>query len=313
MKRSLTAGFLLLLALASPAFAKDGAFVFATPEQGAEILRTRDDYIRSLSPFDRAAKMKTDQTVSEDAFVAFSSSNTVAWADADKAKLQPLLDDIRVRIDALPLQWPQQILFVKTTGQEEGNAAYTRANAIFLPPSQLGIDSDRLRVLIAHELFHVLSRQNPALRNELYAAIGYHPCGPVVLPPKFAALRISNPDAPVSEHCIRVRLDGANVLVTPVLLSRAEKFDVAKGGTFFNYVEVKFLRMDSSPPTDANVRLADVKELEGFAEQIGRNTGYIIHPEETVADNFAIMLLGRPNIPSPEIVQKVKDIITRAR
>jgi len=305
---------LLVLGLCPPAWAKGGAFVFATAEQGAEILRTRDEYVRSLSPFDRAAKMKTDQEVSEEAFLKFSAAQAVAWTDADKAKLQPLLDDLRPRIDALPVQWPAQVLFVKTTGEEEGNAAYTRANAIFLPPSQLSLSADALRFLIAHELFHVLSRQNPALRTELYAAIGYHPCGPVVLPPKLAAVRISNPDAPVNEHCIRVGLDGGQVQVTPILFSRSEKYDVAKGGTFFNYLELKFMRVDSgAPPTDAQVHLADVKELTGFIEQIGGNTGYIIHPEETVADNFAIMLLGKPGIPSPEIVQKVKDIVTRVR
>jgi len=252
--------------------------------------------------------MKTDKAVSEEAFLKFSSANAINWTAADKAKLQPVLDDLRPRLDALPVQWPAQVLFVKTTGLEEGDAAYTRANAIFLPPSQLA--SKDLPFLVAHELFHVLSRQNPKLRDELYAAIGYHPCT-VVLPPKIAAVRISNPDAPLNEHCIRVGLDGQQVLVTPILFSRSETYDVTKGGTFFDYLEMKFMRVDNN--VNADVRLADPRELTGFIEQIGRNTGYIIHPEETVADNFAIMLTNKPNVPSPEIVQKVKDIITEAR
>ena len=31
-------------------------------------------------------------------------------------------------------------------------------------------------------------------------------------------------------------------------------------------------------------------EAEGFFEQIGRNTSYILHPEETLANNFVFLI-----------------------
>ena len=46
-------------------------------------------------------------------------------------------------------------------------------------------------------------------------------------------------------------------------------------------------------------------------EQVGNNTDYIIHPEEILADNFALLVLGEHNMPSPEIPQKMREILLR--
>lgn len=39
--------------------------------------------------------------------------------------------------------------------------------------------------------------------------------------------------------------------------------------------------------------------LEGFCDQAGQNTGYVIHPEEILADNFALLFKTSPNVLSP--------------
>ena len=43
---------------------------FATASEAAEILTRKDDFIQRLSAFDRAARMKTDRTVSAEEFLA---------------------------------------------------------------------------------------------------------------------------------------------------------------------------------------------------------------------------------------------------
>jgi hypothetical protein len=48
------------------------------------------------------------------------------------------------------------------------------------------------------------------------------------------------------------------------------------------------------------------EEADGFMEQIGRNTGYIIHPDEVLADNFVIMVQGRKQVPSPETLARIR-------
>src|SRR5215813_1939283 len=48
---------------------KGCAVRFASVDEGAEILGRKDDFIQHLSAFDRAARMKTDRSVSEDEFL----------------------------------------------------------------------------------------------------------------------------------------------------------------------------------------------------------------------------------------------------
>lgn len=307
------------------ALARDVSLVFATATQGRAILTMRDDFVQRISPFDRSARMKTDRSVSEAEYLKFVGAQVLEWTDSDKAALQPALSYVRPRADALDLPWPDTIYLVKSTGNEEGNAPYTRANAIVLPRSELakkpapGTLGD-LPGIVAHELFHILSRHNPALKEKLYAAIGFQPCGEVAFPSRLADRKITNPDAPKNDHCIRVAVDGKKVWVVPILFSNSAKYDPARGGEFFNYLQFQFLRVDGAGAqaprhatyNDADVQLLDVNRLSGFFEQVGRNTGYIIHPEEILADNFSLLIRGQTNLPSPEIQRKIKAVLDQA-
>ena len=49
--------------------------------------------------------------------------------------------------------------------------------------------------------------------------------------------------------------------------------------------------------------------MEGFYEQIGRNTGYIIHPEETLANNFVHLMLKKQDLKNPEIPKKIEQLL----
>lgn len=48
------------------------------------------------------------------------------------------------------------------------------------------------------------------------------------------------------------------------------------------------------------------KEVTRFFEQVGKNTKYIIHPEEILAENFAFAVLNKSGLPNPEIVNQIK-------
>lgn len=77
---------------------------------------------------------------------------------------------------------------------------------------------------------------------------------------------------------------------------------------------MKFLivqRIGNSPGTYdmSNPVLLDVRQVRGFYEQVGRNTNYIIHPEEILADNFSLLLLGKTKVRSPEIQQKIAAVL----
>jgi hypothetical protein len=141
---------------------------FASQSEGKQVLVAKDDFIQRLSPFDRSARMKTDKAVSEAELLEFIGTNVADWTREEMQTVQAAIEAIQPLFRDLPLSLPPIVQFIKTTGQEEGNAAYTRGIAIVLPKSALGKSQEDLRKLICHELFHVLSRQNPELREKLY-------------------------------------------------------------------------------------------------------------------------------------------------
>jgi len=152
-------------------------------DEGAEILGRKDEFIQRLSAFDRAARMKTDRPISEEEFLKFVQGNVLAWNESEKAKIEAAIAGIRPKLDALSLSLPKIVSFVKTTGAEEGCAFYTRDTAIMMPEKETDEgDAAQLKKTIAHELFHILTRENPELREKLYQSIGFTKCDEVEFP-----------------------------------------------------------------------------------------------------------------------------------
>jgi hypothetical protein len=288
----------------------------ASIEQARAALGARDDFVARLSPFDRAARLKSGGDVSEAEYLAFARAAGREWSNDERARLTAAFAAIEPKLEELlpPLDAP--ILIVKTSGEEEGGAGYTRGNAVMLP--QAHEEERALQHLLAHEIFHVASRSNPDLKRALYRAIGFEDCGEVVLPPALAARKMTNPDAPVNEHCIALTVDGASVWGMPILLSREERFDPAAGRAFFEYLTLSMLLVDRSTGTarplerDGAPALVPFNRVAGLGEQIGHNTNYVIHAEEILASNFELLVLGEQGAPSPEVLERLRAELTRA-
>jgi hypothetical protein len=290
---------------------------FASANEGRQALITKDDFIRHLSPFDRSARMKVGRPVSEDEFLAFVGRNVADWTQEERQKVQASVEEIQPLLRDLPLSFPTTVHVIKTTGAEEGRAAYTRGMAIVIPKSELAKSQKELEKLICHELFHILSRQNPELREKLYEIIGFTQCDEIEFPRELTSRKITNPDAPRNDHFIRLEIGGQQCLAVPILLSTTEVYNVQRGGEFFEYLNFQFLVMEkTSVPQRLKVvyensapKLIGPQAVSGFFEQVGRNTQYIIHPEEILADNFALLILREQDVPSPEILQKMREIL----
>jgi hypothetical protein len=292
---------------------------FASQTEGRQVLVAKDDFIQRLSPFDRSARMKTDKAVSTGELLEFIGKNVVDWTKEETQTVRAAIEAMQPLFRDLPLSWPPTVQLIKTTGAEEGNAAHTRSTAIVLPKAVLGKNQQELQQLICHELFHVLSRQNPGLREELYGIIGFTKCNEIKLPPELERRKITNPDAPRNDHFVRLQIGGQESLGVPVLLSTVETYDVKRGGEFFAYLQFQFLVVEKDSGS-ANLKalsegslpkLVGMERVLGFMEQVGKNTDYIIHPEEILADNFALLVLNSHNVASPEILRKMREVIMR--
>jgi len=278
---------------------------FASLTEAGAILGERDDFIQRLSPFDRASRRKTDRAVSEEDFLRFVKANAAAWSESEQAKIKAAISALRPALERLPLAFPKKVTLIKTTGAEEGGAFYTRDTAIMMPAKQIAAaDGELLKKTIAHELFHILSRNNPELREKLYALIGFTKCGEIDFPEELKPRKITNPDAPRNDHAIRVQANGIEVSVVPILFSNAANYDPVRDGEFFNYLQLGFAVVSNNPKNHVDVLMP--QQISGFFEQVGRNTDYIIHPEEILADNFALLMIGKRDVRSPELLDQLQ-------
>jgi hypothetical protein len=263
--------------------------------------------------------MKTDRQISEEEFLSFAVANALPWEPNEIEKVKIVINKLKPKLTQLRIKFPETILMIKTTGREEGGAAYTRSNAIILPQGIFNSEGAALEHLVAHEMLHTFTRNDPEVRKLLYAVIGFIPCGEINFPKELKALKITNPDAPMNDHYIRVIVDGNSITVVPILFSREPKYDVVKGGEFFQYLSFKLMQIDRQesewkPCYDkGRLVLFDPGEVSGFFKQVGRNTNYIIHPEEILADNFAILVNENENVPSPGIINKIKQVLSKSK
>jgi hypothetical protein len=312
------AAWLATLVGGAPVAAAAHEIELASIEQARAVLGARDDFVARLSPFDRAARLRSGGEVSEDEYLAATRAAAREWSNDERARLAAAFMAVEPKLAALLPELDEPILLVKTSGEEEGGAGYTRGSAVMLP--QAMTDAADLQRTLAHEIFHVVSRNNPALKRELYAAIGFEECGEVALPPQIAARKMTNPDAPVNAHCIELTVEGTRVWAMPLLLSREERFDPAANRPFFAYLTVAMLLVDrSAGPSAARPLLRDgapvlvpLNRVGGYLEQIGRNTNYVIHAEEVLASNFELLVSGAPDAPSPEVLERLRAVLTRA-
>lgn len=294
---------------------------FASVEAAREVLGARDAYVERMSPFDRSARLKAEREVSEAEYLEFVEQAAREWTDGERARVAAAFEAIEPALAALLPELDEPILLIRTSGEEEAGEGYTRDRAVVVPAAGLERSDRGLARLLAHEIFHVVSRSRPALRDALYEAIGFHRCGEVALPGALAARRITNPDAPVNEHCIRVRVDGEPVLAVPVLYSSEPRYDPGTGDELFDYLIFAMLLVERSGDEgrarpierEDGPALVPVERVDGFFEQVGRNTDYIIHPEEILASNFELLVLDDEPVPSPDVLERIRDVLAAAQ
>jgi hypothetical protein len=282
--------------------------------QGREVLLQRDDYVRATAPLERRMHLKSRAEVDQDAFMRHQASLVLEWPPAAQRRLAEGIERLRRFIAPVKARWPDKVLLVRTDQRLEDGAAFTRANAIFLLDEIIATPM-MMHYLLAHEAFHVLSRSDPALRARLYAMLGFERCEKLSIPEGKARLRLSNPDVIENIHTIRVRYKGEALHALPFNRFASADPDPAKG--VFAQIENRWLLVDRKGG-DCRARDADAEpeDLEGLFEQVGRNTEYLFHPEEILADNFALLFMaevsGRmPPLPSPEILEKLRKELFR--
>jgi hypothetical protein len=177
----------LILSLLLPACLAEGGGIdyrFADAKEAPELLLGNRDYYDNLTQNDLNFRLqKLDATLEE--LEAFAAEQTRDYTDAEKARIDQSLALIEKncaeRGYVLPLL--DDIVFAKTTMAEECDAAaYTHGTQIYIGQSVfdyiLAYPDDpsiqvKFDVLVAHELFHCLTRSHPDFRAAMYGILGF--------------------------------------------------------------------------------------------------------------------------------------------
>jgi hypothetical protein len=288
----------------------------ADAEEARERLGEEDGFVRALGVFDLALRMETTEAVSTAELRAFLRAQARECDAREEALVEGALEGAAERLEdaGFPVPLPERIAFVKTSGREEQNAAYTRGAAVFLPEAFLRMPEERMEGIIVHELFHVLSNCDGELRRRLYATLGFTRCGPIELPEIVKRRLYTNPDAYQNDYCVQVEYKGREVTVTPILMSPFRDYDPEMGRGWAAYIAFRLLVLKEENgrlvPSleDGRPQLLTLGACPSYQERIGRNTSYIPQPEEVLAENFRMLVYGEEGLKDPKIPEHMREV-----
>jgi hypothetical protein len=297
--------------------AGDTVVRFASALEGARALAADDAFSQALSRFDLQSRLEKGGEVTVDQWRDFTAAQALAWEEPQIAKLKESLARLNKQLARFELPLPDVVTLIRTSGKEEGSAAYTRGTSIILPDKVLARTGPELDRLLTHELFHILSRHQPMLRSELYAIVGFQTCPPIALPPSLADRKLTNPDAPLVDCTIELKGTDQTFVAAPVLYASAKEYDPHAGGSLFKYMTFRLMVVEKrdgkwQPAMKGDQAIViDPKHEPAFFDKIGKNTQYIIHPDEILADNFVLLAMGQQNLATPRVVEQMGKILAK--
>lgn len=305
------------------------AYRYAEKDEGRALMLSNQAFFDGFNQNDLDFRMQK-QGASMDEYLTFAAEQVLDFTEEEKALIDAcfaLMEDT-LRENAYTLPPIGEIVLIKTTMLEEAEAgAYTHGTQIYLGDDLLntarGIYKDdgilkeakltdeqaarrveHFRRVLWHELFHCLTRYNPDFRADMYSLIHFTVAATEYpLPPSVSEYLISNPDVGHHNAWATFRIDGQDLdcFAAFVTLKHFEE----EGDWFFDSGTTALV------PVDGRDVWYAPEEAENFDEVFGMNTGYVIDPEECMADNFAdAMLFGMDGpdgdgYPSPEIIEGV--------
>ena len=326
MKR-LSALLVALLVLCSAcAAAAEGAnaaqmipFRFASKAEGRALLLSNEKYYAGFTP-NKLAYLMQDKNATMEEYLAMAGEQVEEWTDAETEMIAGYMRDISDRFARNGWTMPplDTVVFVKTTMAEENFVSgYTHGARIYLSSTFETFASmpeqrrpgDAIAVLLAHELFHCLTRRNPDFRRAMYGIIHFTIAErDFELPPSVLEYYIANPDVERHDAYATFRIDGRDIDCFTAFVTK--KHFERPGDSFIADRETALVPIDGTDAWYPKDRASN------FYDIFGRNTDYVLDPEECLAANFANAVWygmdgkGGKGYPNPEIIRAICDVLS---
>ena len=287
---------------------------FATRAEAQMLLTDIDNFSNNLNQFDIDLRLQK-QNGRKSEWLRLAMNEAQNWGDADKEKIKKAFSAVKANITKmqLSLPFPDEIILVKTSMKEELNmAAYTRKNWIAIGEKYINEAADvEIQYLLAHELFHLMTRKSIEFKRATYATIGFKVTDhEILLPTDIITKRISNPDIERRDSYVELTVNGELTKCVQIVYT----IKPFTGGNVFDYLCVGFIPLneDLIPViTNGQTVIINTSEVsEEFHQKVGNNTDYTIDPEEVLADNFAYLITEKEGLPDSRITDNLKKALT---
>lgn len=313
--------------------------VAASLATGRELLTTVDDFVLRQSPFDRQARVNLRREVLEvtrEIYLDYVASQVMPWSPDEFAALRSIISAVAKLFAPLSVRLPARIHIVKTSGQEEGYAAYTRRkDTIVLPANMVASvltaanygdplhptnDLSYLQNVVIHECFHLFSKNNPEARKRLYELVRYRLTGNVIALPNvpwgagsaspMQDMKITNPDEPDLDIYIEMLVPSnpqepkspqIQRSLAPLLLATGPY----AGGLFFEYLQWWFLAIEQDPsgrwvalvgPDGHPVLYESAPLMSQYLKLVGANFTEEIFEPDEVLAQSFVLVANQPSL-----------------
>lgn len=253
------------------------------------------------------------------AFREFVQSCVRPWTAEEKVRMITALASAHERMAKVaPSLIPRQWRFIKTNGRDD-LGPHTRGGCIILHERYLA--APMREHLLIHETIHVFSRAHPEVRHRLYEAIGFRHLDCLELPADLQHRLITNPDCTDVGYAIRVKnakgeeIDAVLMIYSkhaelqpelrmPLAYVQFALFEVRKSETCWRVLTTDEAGFGGLAP----------RRADGFFDQVGWNTQYLIHPEEIMAENVTLLVRSRSGdrtatVSSPAVLAKIEQVL----
>ena len=296
-------------------------FRFASKAEGTELLLANKEYYAKFTPNKLDYLMQHSGADMEE-YLALAREQVLDWTDGEKDIITRGMAEIENSFRSRGWTLPplETIVFIKTTMREEASAeGYTHGTQIYLydglfsdAPEDFadGQLPDSFRTMLAHELFHCLTRCNPDFRAEMYKIIQFSVAEKdYELPPSVWEYYIANPDVEHHNAWATFVIDGQEIDCFTAFVT-TKHFEKA-GEEFFDFATTALV------PVDGTDVYYFIDQVSNFDEVFGTNTDYVVDPEECMADNFSFAVVYGMDGPehkgyhNPEIIEGIIDILCK--
>ena len=294
---------------------------YASADEGRELMLANKEYYAGFSQNDLDYRMqKTGATMDE--YLAFASEQVLDFTGPETEAIDSYMEKMEKSLEDNGYELPplDEIVFIKTTMEEEGGAGgYTHGTQIYLGGLVVNMFimgellpeyAETAEQILWHEIFHCLTRNNPEFRKDMYSLIGFTVTGTdYELPAGVFEYHISNPDVEHHDSYATFVIDGKEVDCFTDFVT-TKHYDEAKT----SYMAVGTTALVPIDGTDISYTPG---QASNFNEVFGRNTEYVIDPEECLADNFSYaMIYGMEGpsgngYPDPGIIEGIIGYVKR--